>query len=1188
MKILRLFLCISFCLIALNGHANDCKSALNMVKRLTPQYADKFLFKQIRTLPGEDVFELSSIKGKILIKGNNANSMAVGFNYYLKYYCYTTISWYAHDTIEMPSILPEVPETVSITSRVANRFFLNYCTFGYSMPWWKWEQWEHFIDWMALNGVNMPLAITGQEKILYTIWSKLGMSDQEIRSYFTGPAHLPWNLMANLDNLQGPLPINWINGQSQLQKKIVRRERELGMKPILMAYAGHIPEKMKALYPTANITKSKGWAQLDEKYLTHFLSPADPLFKTIQKMYIEEQTKLYGTDHLYAADPFNEMEPPSWEPDYLSGVSKGMYQTIAHADKKAVWVQMSWLFNHKRDLWTLPRIEGFLSGVPNGKMIMLDFQAEYDEIWKRTNAFYGHAYFWCYLGNFGGNTLIAGNLKAAENKIEKTFAKGGDNFSGLGSTLEGLDVNPFIHESIFEKAWNIPQREQQWRNTLAQRRLGAHNTSAKEAWDILLDKIYITSSRSGATLTNTRPLLKGYGNWPTNSKIDYDNKDLVKAWGLLLQAKNHRNSSYLFDIVNIGRQVLGNYFYVLREDFRKAYEAKDIQQLNIVGKQMEDLLTDMDSLLATHPSFLLGAWLEEARSWGQNQQEADYYEKNARTILTTWSYKDQHLNDYGNRSWAGLTKGYYKPRWVKFTQDVIRAVENGQSFDNRHFYSEITSFEDKWISTNEKYTTQTEGDPYTTASLLFQKYNQPIIGKPTLGQQAMIDRKYGMFITFGINTYIDKEWSDGSHPASCYTPPANLAEQAANWVKQAKEAGMRSVLLTTKHHDGFCLWESKYTNHDIGNPSIEHKIDVVKAVSDACHKYGLSFTVYYSLWDRHEPCYKMEDKRLYIEFMKNQLKELFTNYGKIGELWFDGAWDRKTEDWYLPEIYAFIKGMQPDCQISTNWTIGRQNLPVDMKEGFEIAYFPSDFRLYDPHLPAVNDPKIYTHNGQKYYLPFECTQTISILGNWYHHDSDTTVRDLQDLEEIFYRTTVNDNCLLLNIPPGRNGKMNPVATGRIMELARLLSIENGKPFPLKLQKPQSLTSSASAEVSSIYENDTLHFGPHKIIDGDVSTAWKCNDKTGWFIIELHKEASFKEMAIIEGGNNVKQFLIEAEQNGMWQQIYKGQALSNENIGSFMGYGYGEIHLPAPVKTKKIRIAILESKNNPSIYSLRIK
>ena len=113
--------------------------------------------------------------------------MAAGLNYYLKYYCLTTVSWYADIPVEMPDVLPMVEKPVVVEAKVDNRFFLNYCTYGYSMPFWKWKDWERFIDWMALNGVNMPLAITGQEMVWYKVWKKIGLTDEEIRSYFYGP-----------------------------------------------------------------------------------------------------------------------------------------------------------------------------------------------------------------------------------------------------------------------------------------------------------------------------------------------------------------------------------------------------------------------------------------------------------------------------------------------------------------------------------------------------------------------------------------------------------------------------------------------------------------------------------------------------------------------------------------------------------------------------------------------------------------------------------------------------------------------------------------------------------------------------------------------------------------------------------------------------------------------------------------
>lgn len=458
--------------------------------------------------------------------------------------------------------------------------------------------------------------------------------------------------------------------------------------------------------------------------------------------------------------------------------------------------------------------------------------------------------------------------------------------------------------------------------------------------------------------------------------------------------------------------------------------------------------------------------------------------------------------------------------------------------------------------------------------------------QPTPGQQAMIDRKYGMFLHYGMNTYLNVEWSDGSAPASTYAPPADIADKAAQWVRNAKQAGMRSIVLTTKHHDGFCLWDSQYTDYDIANPNIKNKVDIVKAVSDACQQEGVAFSIYYSLWDRHEPCYRENDKQIYIQYMKNQLKELMTNYGKVHELWFDGAWDRKTEDWKLQEVYDFVKSMQPDCQISTNWTIGKR--PVDMQEGDSIVYFPSDFRLWDPFLPVKDDPKIYTHHGEKYYLPFESTQTISIIGSWFNHPEDSLVRDVEELEEIFYVATSNDNCLLLNVPPATNGEQNPKAVKNIIQLAQKLGIENGKDFPKILKQPQSFTSGAEAIANSIYKNDSLHYGASYAVDSDVSTAWMAEDSLACLTVKLRKEVAFNKVFLITGENSIRKFAMETEKDGKWTLVYQSGVLPESNLNSFMGYGTIDFDLPEPLTTHIFRLKIQQSNGRPSIYSIRLK
>lgn len=308
--------------------------------------------------------------------------------------------------------------------------------------------------------------------------------------------------------------------------------------------------------------------------------------------------------------------------------------------------------------------------------------------------------------------------------------------------------------------------------------------------------------------------------------------------------------------------------------------------------------------------------------------------------------------------------------------------------------------------------------------------------KPNPVQQQMIDRKYGMFIHFGINTFHDEEWTDGTKPASSYNPTNLDTDQ---WARTARDAGMKYVIFTSKHHDGFCLWDSPHTDYDVG--SSLNKIDVVAALAKSCKKYDIKLGLYYSLWDRHEPSYSDHPK--YVEYMSKQLTELLTNNGPICELWLDGGWTKRRELWDIPTIYALAKKLQPGCAVSTNWTIGLPDnldahpvLPKDQKEGFPFRYFPSDFRLGDPHLPVNPDPKLFKHEGETYYLPFEAT--VCLNRGWFYNTTDNVIKSVEELTTMYKTATAQDNILILNSPPNRDGVMTEVNVKRLKELAEAL------------------------------------------------------------------------------------------------------------------------------------------------------
>lgn len=261
-------LVLSFLCFTLNVAAqdNDKSAAEAFLKRIVKNHASNFEINYISSAAnGNDIFELESKNGKIVLSGNNNISIASALNYYLRNYANSLISWNGSN-LKLPAVLPKVPSKISKITPYKYRYYLNYCTFNYSMSWWDWERWQWEIDFMALNGINMPLAITGQNAVWSRVYKSLGFTDKDLETFFSGPAYFNWFYMGNIDGWGGPLPKSQMLGHEALQKKILERERSFGMKPILPAFTGHVPPAFKDKFPKATLKKTN-WTTFPSVYI---------------------------------------------------------------------------------------------------------------------------------------------------------------------------------------------------------------------------------------------------------------------------------------------------------------------------------------------------------------------------------------------------------------------------------------------------------------------------------------------------------------------------------------------------------------------------------------------------------------------------------------------------------------------------------------------------------------------------------------------------------------------------------------------------------------------------------------------------------------------------------------------------------------------------------------------------------
>ncbi len=711
------------------SHAQFSQTASKaFIERVIPGRSGSFLIETMPQENGKDVFELDQKDNKIILRGNNGLSIASALNYYLKNYCFCDIGWNGTN-LNLPANLPAVKEKIHKITPYRYRYYLNYCTFNYSMSWWDWDRWQKEIDWMALNGINMPLAITGEEAIWQDVYKKMGFTDKQLDEFFSGPAYFSWFWMGNIDAWGGPLPQHWMDTHKVLQKKILERERSFGMTPVLSSFTGHVPPSFKDKFPAARVKKTNWDAGFPDVYI---LDPDDPMFETIGKKYIEAQTAEFGTDHLYSADTFNENVPPTNDSTYLDGMSKKVFNSMAAADPKAVWVMQGWMFHYNNKFWQPQQIKALLNAVPDNQMIVLDLYSDAHPVWNRTEAYYGKPWIWSMLQNFGGNISLFGRMRhvAADPAIALHDPES-KNMTGIGLTPEGIEQNPALFELMLENVWrDTPIDADAWVKDYAHRRYGKNNELASNAWHILLNTVYCSGLTEGGpeSIIVARPTLKKSID-RVLTKLDYDPKELFKAWNLLTQAADSLKQSdgYQYDLVDVTRQVLANYATPLQQKMASAYNGHNKEQFKKYSTELLQLMDDMDDLLSTRKDFLLGKWINEARANGITEKEKNLYEFNARDIVTLWGDKESGLSEYSNRQWAGLIKGYYKQRWVMFFKQMDKALETGTAFDAKNFNKQVKDWEWQWVNSHDNaYPDLTKGDAVGVSKRLFEKYHHII------------------------------------------------------------------------------------------------------------------------------------------------------------------------------------------------------------------------------------------------------------------------------------------------------------------------------------------------------------------------------------------------------------------------------------------------------------------------------
>ena len=414
---------------------------------------------------------------------------------------------------------------------------------------------------------------------------------------------------------------------------------------------------------------------------------------------------------------------------------------------------------------------------------------------------------------------------------------------------------------------------------------------------------------------------------------------------------------------------------------------------------------------------------------------------------------------------------------------------------------------------------------------------------PTPQQLAWQRHEFIAFAHFGMNTFTDREWGEGNEDPKLFNPSDFDARQ---WATVLRGAGVRLLILTAKHHDGFCLWPSRYTEHCVRNsPWRGGKGDVVREVVDALREKQIRVGLYLSPWDRNQPTYG--DSPNYNEYFRNQLRELLTNYGPIDEVWFDGACGegpngkKQAYDW--PSYYALIRELQPQALIAIS--------------GPDIRWVGNESGV-----ARENESSVVRQGTNFVWYPAECD--VSIRPGWFYHAAeDSKVKSLATLIDLYFKSIGRNSALLLNIPPDKRGRIADPDGARLTEFRAFMD----RLYATDYAKNAAITASSRRDASGHERN---------LIDSNLSTCWTPAEgkNTGYVEFDLGQSWTFNVARIQENiafGERVQAYRVEVFEGDKWRTITAGQVIGHKQLRCF-----------PTVTARRLRLVIERASAPPAI------
>lgn len=660
----------------------DHQALYGLVQRIAgDNYAGHIRFEIVDPIePGMDRYCISDTPdGKILIQATSGVAAANAFRWYLENRCDSYVGP-LNRRLNFPAQPPAVGETYASEGKCLYRYFLNYCTFGYTFLFWQWDKWEDFIDWMMLAGYNLILNPVGTELVWLTALQKMGYTLEEARNFVASPAVYPWQCMNNIENWSGAASMEYYSKRLELAKKMNARIRSFGAEIVAPGWSGMVPRDFDKHFPESKPIHQGKWCLMPRPSI---ILQDDVWFPKVAYYFYKSLNELLGDFQYFSTDPFHEGGDSS-KVD-LDAYAKACLKQMQEFSPNAVWFLQGWGDNPLRAvLKALPVSNVLIGDLRSLHAIAKDNFADYPWLFGTVD-------------NFGGQRRLRGNLHKLLAQSLGSVLNNDLTCIGLSMFPEDMETGEIMFDVIADYAVSSEIFDQDaWLKHRLRIRYGADSENAFAAWKLLRDHIFNGKETRDSGLLS-RPSLSVAHVISQVYELSYDNDILKRAVHLLFADYDLlcNSTAYRMDMMDVARQMMGNDAWNVIKNIQQSYYVKDLTGFEENADKLMLYYDLQNQLTGTDSHAMLGTWLKLARAEGDTPAEKAYMEFQARTMITLWGDREgsDELHDYAAREWNGLLEDFYKQRWVSYLNILRCSFVTGNTpldynrYDAEYFFT---------------------------------------------------------------------------------------------------------------------------------------------------------------------------------------------------------------------------------------------------------------------------------------------------------------------------------------------------------------------------------------------------------------------------------------------------------------------------------------------------------------------